>query len=228
MKPSIVAAIVAFLASPVPAAERPESPSVPRPAIVSASEWGSKPQPIPDSRKQTPKYVTIHHAGVLWTAKVTPTVFVRNMQSWGQKEKGWPDLAYHFLIAPDGTIFEGRPLAYEPESNTKYPLSGNIGVEMMGNFEQQRPDPRQITACVKLTAWLCHRYGIDPTQVRGHKDAASGQTDCPGKDFERYLKGGQFRQWVKESLEGKAPAIDPGPPLPEGPTKPIPAIDPAG
>jgi hypothetical protein len=228
MKPPIVAAIVALLASPGPAAEFPESPAVPRPAIVSASEWGSKPQPIPDARKQTPKYVTIHHAGVLWAAKVAPAAFVRNMQSWGQKEKGWPDLAYHFLIAPDGTIFEGRPLTYEPESNTKYPLSGNIGVEMMGNFEQQRPDPRQIESCVKLTAWLCQRYRIDPAQVRGHKDAAPRQTDCPGKDFDRYLKDGQLRRWVKEILEGKALAIDPGPPLPGGPTKPIPTTAPAG
>src|SRR4051794_10933448 len=107
MKPPIVAAIVALLASPGPAAEVPDAPAVPRPAIVSAAEWGSKPQPIPDARKQTPKYVTIHHAGVLWAAKVAPAAFVRNMQSWGQKEKGWPDLAYHFLIAPDGSIFEG-------------------------------------------------------------------------------------------------------------------------
>src|SRR6266513_83590 len=82
---------------------------VQKPPIVSAKEWGSAPQPIPDSRKQTPQYVTIHHAGVLWEAKVPPATFVKNMQSWGQREKKWPDLPYHFLIAPDGTIFEGRP-----------------------------------------------------------------------------------------------------------------------
>lgn len=229
MKPPFLITIVAFLASASAglAAEVPESPAVPRPAIVSAAEWGSKPQPIPDARKHTPKYVTIHHAGVLWQAKVTPATFVRNMQAWGQKEKGWPDLAYHFLIAPDGTILEGRPLTYEPESNTKYPLAGNIGVEMMGNFEEQRPDPRQLASCAKLTAWLCHQYRIDLAQIRGHNDAAPRQTSCPGKDFNRYLKDGQFRRWVQEVLEGKAPTIDPGPPLPDGPTKPIPTTPPA-
>jgi hypothetical protein len=97
---------------------------------------GSKPQPIPEARKQTPRYVTIHHAGVLWEARVEPGVYVRNLQSWGQREKGWPDLPYYFLIAADGTIFEGRSPVYEPDSNTKYLLSGNIGVELMGNFEQ--------------------------------------------------------------------------------------------
>jgi hypothetical protein len=230
MRPPVVAAIVAALAGPAPAAEaaEPRPLAAPRPEIVSATEWGSKPQPIPDSRKHEPKYVTIHHAGVIWKAAVTPDAFVRNMQSWGQRDKGWPDLAYHFLIAPDGRIFEGRPLAYEPESNTKYPLAGNIGVEMMGSFEVQRPDPRQVASCVKLTAWLCDKYDIDPSLVRGHKDAASGQTSCPGKDFDRYLRDGQFLRWVREAREGKAPAIDLGPPLPGGPTEPIPAANPGG
>ena len=53
-------------------------------------------------------------AGVVWTGKTNPADFVRNMQAWGQRDKHWPDLPYHFLIAPDGEIYEGRflpPLA---------------------------------------------------------------------------------------------------------------------
>ncbi len=222
------APIVVVLAGLIVGADEPgPKTTAARPEIVAASDWGSKPQPIPDSRKQTPKFVTIHHAGVVWTARVAPEVFVRNMQSWGQRDKGWPDLPYHFLIAPDGRIFEGRPLDYEPESNTKYPLAGNVGVEMMGSFESQRPDPRQIASCVKLTAWLCDEYRIDPATVRGHKDAASGQTTCPGKDFDRYLKDGRFVSWVRATLEGESPAIDPGPPLPGGPTEVIPSTAPS-
>src|SRR2546430_1721692 len=126
-----------------------------KPAIVSATEWGSKPQPIPDERKQaTLRWITIHHAGETWAAKIEPDQFVRNMQAWGQKEKNWPDLPYHFLIAPDGRIFEGRSIAYEPESNTKYPLSGNIGVDMLGHFAVQRPSPQQHQSCVNMVAWL--------------------------------------------------------------------------
>ena len=225
--------IAALMVSISPAATRADDPGAKpaapaRPEVVAAGEWGSKPKPIPAARKHTPKFVTIHHAGVTWKAAVTPEAFVRNMQAWGQTDKGWPDLPYHFLIAPDGRIFEGRPLEYEPESNTKYPLAGNIGVELMGNFEEQRPDPRQVAACVKLTAWLCGRYGIDPATVRGHKDAAKGQTSCPGKDFDRYLRDGQLHRWVRAAVEGKDPAIDLGPPLPGGPTEPIPSGTPKG
>lgn len=198
-----------------------------KPAVVTAAEWGSKPQPIPEARKHTPKFVTIHHAGVPWKGDRSPVDFVRGMQSWGQREKGWPDLPYHFLIAPDGTIYEGRPLEYEPESNTNYPLAGNIGVEMMGDFTTQRPTVAQLQSCARVTAWLCEAFDIPPVNIRGHNDAAPRQTTCPGKDLDRYLRDGQFVRWVRQLLAGKEVTIAPGPPLPGGPTEEVPTTRPA-
>jgi hypothetical protein len=95
---------------------------VAKPALVTREEWGSQPQAIPEARKHTPQFITIHHAGVNWKPGRDPAELVRNMQKWGQREKSWPDLPYHFMIAPDGRIFEARKLEYEPESNTKYDL----------------------------------------------------------------------------------------------------------
>src|SRR5687767_7957037 len=197
--------------------------------IVTRGQWGSKPDPIPESRKHTPKWITIHHAGVLWTNSVEPAQFVRNMQAWGKKrpqlekpprDTYWPDLPYHFLIAPDGRIFEGRPVEYEPESNTEYSLAGNIGVEMMGDFNRQRPSPAQLESVVRLTAWLMQGHKIEVERVRTHRDAAPGQTTCPGRDFFRYMLDGQFRKWVGAVLKGEELKIDPGPPLPAEPPGP--------
>lgn len=220
----------------VAAEEKPAEPSkqvepgvvVQKPSIVTREEWGSKPHPISDDRKQVPIWVTVHHAGEVWKAEDDPVKFVRRMQEWGQnrpklekppRDTYWPDLPYHFLIAPDGRIFEGRPIEYEPESNTKYPLNGNIGVEMMGDFNVQRPTLAQIESCVKLTAWLSNQYKIDQQHIRTHRDAAPGQTDCPGKDFYRYLEDGQFKTWVQKVLSGDNPNIEQGPPLEGGPNK---------
>jgi hypothetical protein len=153
-----------------------------------------------------------------WKPGSDPAVVVRNIQQYGQREKHWPDLPYHFMIAPDGRIFEARPLEYEPESNTKYDLQGHIGVELMGNFEIMRPSKAQVESCVKLVAWLCQEYKIDPKEIAGHRDRAKEQTVCPGADFYRYLQSGEFIAWVKQALEGKTPAIELGPPLQNGPT----------
>lgn len=216
------------------------SDDVPQPEnLVSREEWGSRPDPIPDSRKHTPKWITLHHAGVLWTNSQSPEQFLRNMQAWGKKRPQveqpprntyWPDLAYHYLVAPDGRIFEGRPVEYEPESNTKYALAGHIGVEMMGNFDEQRPSPAQLESVVRLTAWLMERYAIDLDGVRTHRDVAQGQTSCPGRDFYRYMEDGQFGLWVRAVVEHKVLEIDPGPPLggsPPGPTQLIMETTPA-
>jgi hypothetical protein len=191
---------------------------VPKPPMITPEQWGSRPRPIPDSRKQVPRLITIHHAGTFWKPGTDPAAMVRAVQAYGQKEKGWPDLPYHFMIAPDGRIFQARPLQYEPESNTKYPLNGHVGVELMGNFQEQRPSLAQLKSTVALVAWLCQDLHIDPSQIAGHKDRAKGQTVCPGKDLYRYLADGEFVGWVKQTLAGKTPDIKPGPPLPGGPT----------
>jgi hypothetical protein len=175
-------------------------------------------RPFPDSKKHTPKYVTIHHAGVIYKPGTDPAKFVKNMQAWGQKDKGWPDLPYHFLIAPDGRIFEARDMAYEPDTNTKYQLAGHIGVEMMGDFNQQRPSPQQLDSCARIVAWICDQKKIDIANIATHKDVAKGQTSCPGNDFYRYMESGEFKEWVTSILQGKEPQIDPGPPLDGGPT----------
>jgi hypothetical protein len=198
------------------------TPRVPEPPIITAAEWGSQPQPISPERHQTPQRITIHHAGVLWNAGDDPLVKIRGLQTWGQRDKNWPDLPYHFLIAPDGRIFEGRPVNYEPESNTNYPLQGHVGIQLWGNFEEQRVSLAQLRSTVRLVAWLCQRYGIDPATIAGHEDVAVGQTDCPGRDFYRYIHDGLIRRWVEETLRGETPQIAELPPLPEGPTEFIP------
>ena len=221
-------------------ATMPAAIQVAKPPIVSRQEWGSKPLPINDSHKQIPKFITLHHGGVDWKPGTDPAKFVRDIQKMGQNRvaenakeppqkrkaniENWPDVPYHFMIAPDGRIFEGRPVQYEPQSNTEYALQGHIGVELMGNFETQRPSPQQLKSAVALVAWLCQQYNIDPSQIAGHRDRAENQTVCPGKDFYRYLKDGEFVRWVKETLAGKTPDIKPGPALAHGPTTQIPTV----
>jgi hypothetical protein len=228
--PFLLLAASAFAADPAPASPG----AVPKPPTVSREQWGSTPQPIPDDRRHTPRFVTLHHAGVDWKPGADPQKFVRNLQAWGQRReadneklppekrkanvRNWADLPYHFMIAPDGRIFEARPIEYEPESNTAYDLTGHVGVELMGNFENQRPSAAQLKSSVALVAWLCQEHKIDPKDIDGHRGRAKKQTVCPGRDFDRYLQDGQFVGWVKEALAGGAPKVDPGPPLKDGPT----------
>ncbi len=196
-------------------------PEVPRPAIVSAEQWGSEPDPIPESRRHEPRFLTVHHAGVLWKPQDEPVRKLRGLQSWGKRDKGWPDLPYHFLIAPDGRIFEGRSLAYEPETNTNYDVSGHVGVQVWGNFEEQRVSVEQLESLTTLLAWLSQELAIDPATIRGHRDVAAGTT-CPGKDLYRYVESGRLRRWVEAMRADEAVRVEVGPELDGGPSEVIP------
>lgn len=180
-----------------------------RPAltVITRAEWGSKPQPIDESKRHVPRLITIHHEGVLWKVGTDNAQKLRNVQSWGQREKNWPDLPYHYIIAPDGIVYEGRDWNYQPESNTNYSLEGVLNIELLGNFEEQRVEKTQLESLVALVAKLCTDLKLDPATIRGHKDAAPGQTACPGKDFHRYIENGSIRKWVEETLAGKIPEI---------------------
>lgn len=197
-----------------------------KPPIVTAAEWKSEPHTFPDSYIHTPKNILIHHEGAAkWKATDDPIRKVKNLQDWGYTEKKWNDVPYHFLIAPDGRIIEGRSVKYKPDTNTKFDTTGFINVELLGNFEQQRVSLKQMYATVALVAWLSQEYKIDPSTILTHKDAAPGQTDCPGKDFYRYFAQGPFKTWVRIAQTGKTPPIKLLPADPAGPTEMIPGED---
>jgi hypothetical protein len=199
----------------------------PVPQIISPAEWGSKPLPLPEDARHTPRVLTIHHAGVLWKPTDEPFARTRNLQAWGQKEKNWPDLPYHYLISPDGRIFAGRDVNYRPESNTQYDLTGVVNIHLWGNFEEQRVSPEQLASLVALCAHLCETLKLNPAEIRGHADAAPGQTSCPGKDLQRYISQGLLQKWTAESMAGKSPDVASLPPLEGGPTTQIATTRPA-
>lgn len=153
------------------------------PDFVTRTEWGSRPKSLPQEWCQTPTRIVIHHAGVNWVEGSDPVEKVRNLQTWGQREKGWPDLPYHFLISPDGRIFEGRDPFYRPESNTEYDLNGVLNVQLFGNFEEQTVSPEQTRALVSLLNYLCRNHSIPKGRISTHQQEAPGQTTCPGRDL---------------------------------------------
>lgn len=222
----LAALLLVGCANPEPApTSRPAPPAkqveVPRPEIVSPAAWHSKPQPIPRAKAHTPVRITIHHAGVVWTEKHEPFKKILALQRWGQRDKGWPDVPYHFLIAPDGRIFAGRDLAYAGETNTEYDTHGHVLVHLWGDFQQQRVQLAQLRSTVRLVAWLCQSLHIDPATIAGHRDW-SKQTTCPGRDLYRYVHGGDLRRWVEQTLAGKTPDVALRPKEPNGPQALVP------
>ncbi len=127
---------------------------------------------IPPSPRRSWDGIIVHHSGA---ANST----VENMDRY-HKGKDWQGIGYHFVISTDGKItstfrwLQGMNGAHTKDHN------GNIGICLIGNFEEAKPPPYQVAVMKALIKSLQEWCG--PLVVAGHGD--KGNTKCPGKYLE--------------------------------------------
>ena len=168
--------------------------------VVKRNQWGWK--PLQRTIKQhTIKYITLHHGGVKFTKDEDPVKYIQHLQDWSRAKKNWIDIPYHFMIDLDGTIYETRPINYPGDTNTSYNPEGHALICVMGNYEVQKINKKQLRSVVKLSAFLAKKYGVSADKIKGHKDYA--ETLCPGKDFYKYIADGTIKNRVEAILLSK-------------------------
>lgn len=127
--------------------------------------------------------VFVHHTADPGPRRKDVRAYLRQIQSFHMDTRGWSDIAYNYLIAPDGTVWEGRGWgvvgAHTEGHNTK-----SIGICFMGTFTTQTPTPAAQIAFSKLHAHL-ERKGARIRGTYGHGDVYA--TSCPGKGVRKAL-----------------------------------------
>lgn len=135
----------------------------------------------------SPRHITVHHTASPQKEALTIEKKMRNLQTFSQGESrldsgknkpAWPDVPYHYYIAVDGQIAEGREVKYVGDTNTDYDPSGHVLIVLEGNFQTKQPSAGQIDSLVALAAWLSKKFEIPTIEIKGHSDYAS--TACPG------------------------------------------------
>ncbi len=150
----------------------------------------------------TPTFTDVSHIAVHHTAGVNTSSnwAARVLAVWDYhvNTNDYSDIAYNFLIDPNGVIYEGRG---GNEGYTKDVLSaatcgsnnGSMAICMMGNFEDVEPTPAAIASLESLLAWKADDKGIDPIgssslnnygvldHIFGHRQGCA--TACPGQNL---------------------------------------------
>jgi len=147
-------------------------------AVISKTGWGAKPAGPLGSH--TPVRITYHHSAVAGAKVSGAPARIRGYQAY-HLDQGWPDIAYHFLIDQAGRIYQGRNPDAPGDTFTEYDPTGHFLVCFDGNFDSETASAESVEALVKMLAWGCQRYGIDPATLGGHRDYAA--TTCPGKNL---------------------------------------------
>ncbi len=169
-------------------------------AIIPRSGWQAA-----DARpykQHTPTRITVHHeGGRLLTAADDGGRRLKNIQTWSMgPDRNWTDVPYHYLISPDGTVYEGRNVNTVGETNTEYDPTGHLLICFLGNYEQQELNQNLLDVLTKLIAHFCTKHNISPETIATHRDH-SRQTTCPGKNIYPYFENGYVKERVKALLQ---------------------------
>ncbi len=139
---------------------------------------------------------------------------MKKIQGFDMDQRHWDDIAYHYGIMPDGTIFEGRQLIYKG-SDVKNQNTGKIGIVCIGDYDAStinwlhlRPyagDPvtgKVVEAIEALSRRLMRAF---PTMTSFGGHIEYGDTfDCPGSNLLPYMDK------LRKTLGLKKPIKRPG------------------
>jgi hypothetical protein len=149
--------------------------------------------------------LTIHHTAVAVERPADGPRSILSHQTFHQREKGWPDIAYHFLIDPAGNIYQGRDPVFRGDTATAYDPTGHFLVCIDGNFDSTDVNEAQLDAAAKVLAYGAGRFGVPVATLAGHRDYA--QTSCPGDAIYAKLTDGTLAAAAQTILDGGIPEI---------------------
>lgn len=166
------------------------------PAVWRAA-WGAA--PVSGYTWQTPRKFTLHHtAGPRPADRAAAEAEMRFIQSQHRNGNGWLDIGYHFVISPQGDIFEGRPVNAQGAHAQNYNVD-NVGISVMGNYMNDPVAPQVLDAIVRLGQYLKADFGIGEGAFFAHRQLNS--TACPGDNI--YARMQELRDRI---FRGPVPA----------------------
>jgi len=183
--------------------------------------------------------LTIHHTvtdPATAGGETDPAAIVRAIYRYHAVDLGWGDIGYQLLIDQQGCVYEGRysgpdalpvyTMAATPSTpqavNAGHTLGynpGNIGIALLGNFNEIEPSEPSLRALTATLAALSLVSGLDPQghgtyvnpisgvtkdtyAIGGHRDWLA--TECPGTNL--YARLPELRENVASLLRSTKPS----------------------
>ncbi len=162
----------------------PASPSAGPSGVISRASWaGGGVVPRLMDRAQPYYRITIHHDGMDTFHSRSRSDAAHRLETIrrAHRERNFGDIGYHYLIDPEGRVWAGRPLEWQG-AHVARTNQGNLGICIMGNYEQQSPTSETMQSLERFVANQRQTYRIAGANVFTHQELAP--TLCPGRTLQ--------------------------------------------
>jgi hypothetical protein len=198
------------------------------PSIVRRRQWGANEamRGAGIAYDAVVENIVVHHTATHLT-QPDWAAHIRDIYAF-ERGSGYGDIAYHYLIDPDGKIYEGRwardfPDDMEPNAEDGrgwivrggHALGHNsrtLGIALLGDYSMARPSDAAITSLVAMLIWKCRRWNLDPLGTSIYVGASGlaeslprilchgdiRVTECPGSGVRQLMP--ELRRQVAEAL----------------------------
>jgi hypothetical protein len=133
--------------------------------------------------------ITVHHDGLPPVALRSAADVARRLEQIrvghiSRRPEPFADIGYHFVIDPMGRVWEGRSVRYQG-AHVKDNNEHNLGILVLGNFNEQRPSPQALASLDRFVAQQMARYNVPLGRVYTHQELRP--TACPGHSLQAYM-----------------------------------------
>lgn len=167
--------------------------------LIARSRWTSAgPSLALMNRMQPVRCITVHHDGIGPFHDMDQRAAMARLESirrYHRESLGWGDIGYHYSIDRSGRVYECRSLTYQG-AHVKNHNEGNIGVMLLGNFDQQTPSSAQIDALIAQLSGLMQTHGVPVNRVHTHREWQGAVTACPGGSLQASMNNIRQRRLI--------------------------------
>lgn len=161
--------------------------------IVERDAWRARPKWRAQNMYTPLNHVVIcHTSGQQCRSKTSCIRRVQMIQTFHLDDRGWWDIAYNFLIAGDGRVYEGRGWSYVGAHSVNF-NSNSIGIAFVGDFRDQEPTKAMLEAAQLLIDCGVKKGFLTPSrEIHGARDVTC--TESPGMGvYKHIMKWRNFR-----------------------------------
>ncbi len=136
--------------------------------------------------------ITVHHDGMPPATLRTQNAVASRIEQIrrGHRRNGWADIGYHYIVDPQGRVWEGRPIALQG-AHVKIANPRNMGILVLGNFEVERPTEQATSAVERFIVEQMRLHRVPASQIYTHRELAA--TACPGRNLQRLMVSARSR-----------------------------------